>query len=212
MTQNTNQPSSAAPEKARPYQVIVGTDLSELGDRAVLEAVNVCEKNKPAELHVITVADDQVIGVRLPTSDRVQPLAEAEAAVCAHIGKLIDEQVRKAPIELAKVAVYVVPGNPAERILALAEAIDSDLIVVGTHGVTGIKRLILGSVAEAVVRRAPCGVYVIRPRDFLHGKPVPEIQPPLKPGEHALQPFRHAPRYHYVDRASKVTSRIMPAI
>jgi hypothetical protein len=70
--------------------------------------------------------------------------------------------------------------------------------------------MLLGSVAEAVVRRAPCGVLVLRPRDFLDGEPLPAIQPPLRPGEHALLPFRESVTYHYVDRLTQGTERIMP--
>jgi len=104
--------------------------------------------------------------------------------------------------------VYVTTGHPAERIVALATAVDADVIVLGTHGRTGLKRIVLGSVAEEVVRRAPCTVMVIRPHDFLNGEKVPAIQPPLKPGEHALRNFSNRPTYHYVRK--NYTSSTMP--
>jgi nucleotide-binding universal stress UspA family protein len=49
-------------------------------------------------------------------------------------------------------------GDPAKEIVRLAREEDADLIVIGTHGRTGIARALLGSVAEVVVRRAPCPV------------------------------------------------------
>ena len=49
-------------------------------------------------------------------------------------------------------------GDPAVAIARLAEEEHADLIVMGTHGRTGLTRLLMGSVAEAVVRRAPCPV------------------------------------------------------
>jgi nucleotide-binding universal stress UspA family protein len=52
----------------------------------------------------------------------------------------------------------LVTGDPAAAIARLAEAEDVDLIVMGTHGRTGLTRLLMGSVAEAVVRRAKCPV------------------------------------------------------
>jgi nucleotide-binding universal stress UspA family protein len=58
----------------------------------------------------------------------------------------------------------VITGNPVEVILAQAKHETADLIVVGTHGRRGMKRLMLGSVAEAVVRRAPCPVFVVKGR------------------------------------------------
>lgn len=109
--------------------------------------------------------------------------------------------------------MYVVVGSPAERLIALAQAVDAEVIVIGTHARRGIDRMILGSVAAEVVKRAPCGVFVVRPRDFLDGKKLPEIEPRLQPGEHALLPFRESVTYHYVDRLTEGTSkRIMPAI
>jgi len=63
-------------------------------------------------------------------------------------------------------------GDAAAEILRLAEEIPCDLIVMGTHGRSGVGRLLMGSVAEAVLRKAPCPVLTVR-------NPVPEaIAPP----------------------------------
>jgi nucleotide-binding universal stress UspA family protein len=53
-------------------------------------------------------------------------------------------------------------GDPASAIVELAEQENADLIVLGTHGRTGLARLLMGSVAEAIVRRAPCPVFTYR--------------------------------------------------
>jgi nucleotide-binding universal stress UspA family protein len=53
-------------------------------------------------------------------------------------------------------------GDPAGEILCAAEECHADLIVMGTHGRSGISRLLLGSVAEAVLRKAPCPVLTIK--------------------------------------------------
>lgn len=53
-------------------------------------------------------------------------------------------------------------GEPASAIVELAEQEQADLIVMGTHGRTGLTRLLMGSVAEAVVRRAPCPVLTFK--------------------------------------------------
>jgi nucleotide-binding universal stress UspA family protein len=60
------------------------------------------------------------------------------------------------------VTTVVVHGSPAGEVLRFAEASGVDAIVVGTHGRRGIERLVLGSVAEQVVRRSRCPVVVIR--------------------------------------------------
>jgi len=53
-------------------------------------------------------------------------------------------------------------GDPVTEILAVAEQSSADLIVMGTHGRTGLERLLMGSVAEQVVRKAPCPVLTVR--------------------------------------------------
>ncbi len=53
-------------------------------------------------------------------------------------------------------------GKPAEEILRVAREEGVDLIVMGTHGHTGLRHLLLGSVAEEVTRHAPCPVFTIR--------------------------------------------------
>ncbi len=59
---------------------------------------------------------------------------------------------------------HLVTGDPSAAIVRLAKDEDVDLIVMGTHGRTGLLRMLMGSVAEAVVRRAPCPVLTFRPK------------------------------------------------
>jgi nucleotide-binding universal stress UspA family protein len=56
----------------------------------------------------------------------------------------------------------IVVGEPAHEIVRLAEEDSGDLIVIGSHGRTGVTRLLMGSVAEAVVRRAKCPVLTVK--------------------------------------------------
>ena len=58
--------------------------------------------------------------------------------------------------------VLVRTGNPARRIVELAEDYDADLLVIATHGRTGLRRVLLGSVAEQVIRQAPCPVFTVK--------------------------------------------------
>jgi nucleotide-binding universal stress UspA family protein/quercetin dioxygenase-like cupin family protein len=77
----------------------------------------------------------------------------------------------------------VAEGDPADEILRLATALPCELIVMGTHGRTGLNRLLTGSVAEDVLRRAPCPVMTIR-NALPENGPVPAPARPLaKPGE-----------------------------
>ncbi len=60
------------------------------------------------------------------------------------------------------VEYLVVEGTPADQIIRLTQDYKADVIVIGTHGRTGLPRLILGSVAEQIVRRAPCPVVTVK--------------------------------------------------
>lgn len=202
------------PRVERRYQVLACMDFSELGDRAVLEGLSLCSAQRSAELHVLTVADEVGSALRLPGPDKpVLPAAEAEETTRRRVALLVDRFLDAGgQIYMDKIAIYVDTGSIAERIVAVATAADVDLIVLGTHGRRGIQRVIGGSIAEEVMRSAPCGVYVIRPRDFLDGNKVPEVEPPLRPGEHGLMPMSHRHHYHYIDRVSEPSPRIMPAI
>jgi nucleotide-binding universal stress UspA family protein len=82
----------------------------------------------------------------LPTRDEV--LAKLEAF--------------EPPDEAINVEHVVADGSPAEEIVRVARERHSDLIVMGTHGRTGLSRLLLGSVAEEVMRRAPCPVLTLK--------------------------------------------------
>jgi len=63
---------------------------------------------------------------------------------------------------------HLLVGDPADELVRLAGEAKVDYIVMGTHGRTGVLRLLMGSVAEAVVRRAPCPVVTIKQPD--HGQ------------------------------------------
>jgi nucleotide-binding universal stress UspA family protein len=74
----------------------------------------------------------------------------------------------------------VTDGEPAAEIVRLAGAVNANLIVMGTHGRTGLGRLLMGSVAEAVLRRAPCAVLTLKAPFY-----VGAAEPSAAPGEPA---------------------------
>jgi nucleotide-binding universal stress UspA family protein/quercetin dioxygenase-like cupin family protein len=75
----------------------------------------------------------------------------------------------------------VAEGDPAEEILRLAEELRCDLVVMGTHGRTGLGRFLTGSVAEEVLRKAVCPVLVVKTP--LRATPEVERETTAKPGE-----------------------------
>lgn len=77
-------------------------------------------------------------------------------------GEILEEAERVVETAGATVASAIELGSPARVIVNYAEDNDVDLIVMGSHGRSGVSRILLGSVAETVVRRAPCPVTVVR--------------------------------------------------
>lgn len=80
------------------------------------------------------------------------------------------------------VQYYLCEGDPASEVVRLAQETHSDLIVVGTHGRSGLSRLLLGSVAEKVLRRAPCPVLTVR---VPMAETLPEVDRPRGELAHA---------------------------
>jgi hypothetical protein len=109
--------------------------------------------------------------------------------------------------------------SPAHEIAQLASDLEADLVVVGTHGRRGASRLLLGSVAEGVVRLAPCAVLVVRPKAPPDVE-APKIEPPCPrclearraSGGKELWCEQHQQRhgrrhtYHSVDRVGAETN------
>lgn len=77
--------------------------------------------------------------------------------------KKLDELVREN--DLAGVSTTILIGDPGLEIADHAKRIGADLIVIPSHGYHGVKRLILGSVTERVIRHATCSVFVLRRND-----------------------------------------------
>ncbi|NUB93558.1 universal stress protein [Haloterrigena sp. SYSU A121-1] len=96
----------------------------------------------------------QIVGpeLQLPVTERMREYA---ADVLESASEIATEHGRSLETE-------IVTGEPDHRIVAQAEEKSADLIVIGSHSQAGVSRLLLGSVAEKVVRRSPVSVLVVR--------------------------------------------------
>ena len=160
----------------RAYTIVVGIDFSEASDEALDEAIAL-SMDRQAELHVLHVDEH----FRAPEGGR--EAAEAMLSRVEHhtVSRIADLSRRKGrQFTFRKLYSHFRLGSSAEQIVQLASDLDADLVVVGTHGRSGLKRLMLGSVAERVVRMARCPVWIIRPKDHEGLGKVPEIEPPCK--------------------------------
>lgn len=143
------------------HEILVGVDFSD-GSRAALDHAAYIAKHVGANLHLLHVW--QVPELALPSEratlgpfDSLAGLAEAQAA------RQLEEFVSKARERGIVVGrAFAEIGVPSTTIVGVAERHKYDLIVLGTHGRTGVAHAVLGSVAERVVRHAPCPVLTVR--------------------------------------------------
>jgi nucleotide-binding universal stress UspA family protein len=83
-----------------------------------------------------------------------------DAAAREHVDQMVATALESSPDPTVDVQVTILPGPPA--VVLTEVAADADLLVVGSHGRTGVKRFVLGSVAMTVVQHAPCPTVVVR--------------------------------------------------
>jgi nucleotide-binding universal stress UspA family protein len=154
------------------YRVVVGLDYSDLGDAALIQALELVVDRPAGEVHAVNVtsAYGPLLRLDLPGDVKTMSAEEAQALLESHVtNKLLVEPGKPVARERVKCHVRVGPA-PADEVVAFARELDADLIVVGTHGRRGVKRLLLGSVAEAIARRAACPVLVVRSK-HVHSEP-----------------------------------------
>ena len=92
-------------------------------------------------------------------------MERAQEQLTARATQLTTEAAQRLESAGLTVDTAVRQGDPRAVVVDEAKDWSADLIVVGSHGYTGIKRLLLGSVAQSVVSHAPCSVEVVRPKD-----------------------------------------------
>ncbi|MDD2614480.1 MAG: universal stress protein [Methanosarcina sp.] len=139
-------------------KILVATDGSENARRAASYGVNIA-KATGAEVHALYIISTQ----HAVTTRTVMGWSEAFEEYLANKGGVAIADVEKLGKEAGvKVEPVFLKGIPADKILEYAEENNIDLIVMGTHGLTGIKRFLIGSVAESVVRHSKAPVMVIR--------------------------------------------------
>lgn len=142
-------------------RILVATDFSETSDQA-LDCAKAIAGRFGASIHLLHVLDEP------PDLSSGGAEASAEmAAFCAVRHDRARQRLRRL-LTLEEGARFCATGHvrtgaPAEVIRDVAVERDVDLIVMGTHGRTGVAHLLLGSVAETVVRTAPCAVMTVRP-------------------------------------------------
>jgi nucleotide-binding universal stress UspA family protein len=138
-----------------PFKTILyPTDFSDASQPAFGVA---CELAERYAAHLVVLYVEPVATAAAYEQVMLPDRLDFEVQLMSKLGK-----VRPANPQV-RVEHYLVTGDPALEIVHKAREIPCDLIVMGTHGRTGLRRLVLGSVAEKVVRKAPCPVLTVKP-------------------------------------------------
>lgn len=148
-------------------KILCPTDFSEASQNALRYAIEFA-RSANAQIILLHVAQMPVV----TTEAAISYSAVEEKQVLDMAQQELDAIVQKLPSGSTNIFKSLIVGTPDEVILQEAAENNVDIIIIGTQGKTGIKRLLLGSITEAVLRKAVCPVLVVKAheKEFL----VPE--------------------------------------
>jgi nucleotide-binding universal stress UspA family protein len=138
-------------------KILVPIDFSDCAKKALRYAIPLAKEHEAAITLLYVVPTNYAIG-EYGAIDYASLEAEMRASGDKQLAQLAVDEVRGQ----VSTDTLIRTGSPAFEIIDLAKGLPADLIVISTHGHTGLKHVVLGSVAEHVVRRAPCPVLVVR--------------------------------------------------
>ncbi|BAZ53304.1 UspA domain-containing protein [Nostoc sp. NIES-4103] len=135
--------------------ILVALDGSEIAERVIetLEDLVFSQEAKVIICHVFPTPDSEI---ELP-ADRPHP--ESPVLSYFQIEKLLQSYQEELSVNSE---IELVTGDPAQEIIRLANIYKADLILIGSRGLTGMKRIVQGSVSSQVVEEAPCSVLVVK--------------------------------------------------
>jgi len=138
-------------------RILVPTDFSDYSKQAITYACELA-KRFSAELQLLHVVPPPLVAapyIGAVADEVLQPEVASKQA----LEELDDPEFA----QVSNVERVIQTGTPFVEIVRYAKEIDADLIVMGTHGRSGLVHALIGSVAEKVVRKAPCPVLTVRP-------------------------------------------------
>lgn len=174
-------------------QVVIAYDFSPSAEEAVMRGIELACRAPQHVLHVVAAIDGRNGFSVAPTEHVDYDYAERIQKIV--IARLVEGFAGRKTASEVHFYVHARIGKPAEQILQLAQEVGADFIIIGSHGKTGVERLVLGSVSERVVREAHCAVIVARAKTY---RDVPLAT--VVPFEHERHTYHPPHRYVYVDQ------------
>ncbi len=145
----------------KPRKILVATDFSECSNQALRTAISL-GRSLSAEL---TLFHAYSLPVYMFPDGAVLPGPEMTARMLGQVTEHIEAAKKGLLAEGISVKTETAQGNAVDEIVQAAAVGHYDFLVLGTHGWSGLKHALLGSVAERVVRKAPCPVITVRLQD-----------------------------------------------
>jgi nucleotide-binding universal stress UspA family protein len=142
-------------------KILIGMDDS-THSRAALEFVESMRWPAGTEMVVLSVAKPAVVAHSLVDAGGITYLRAVEEENVQHHEELVAGVERELRERGYDTTAQVLTGDPREAIVETARLEKADLVVVGSHGRTGLDKLLMGSVASHVVTHAPCSVMVVK--------------------------------------------------
>jgi universal stress protein A len=138
-------------------RIVVATDFSDVSLVAVEAAFNL-DLGSDSTLYLLHVLETP--GGIDPIAGWVRPSnAELYEEAMDRLGSMVPANSLKE----MRIERHVVTGSPVREIARFAKEREADMIIVATHGRTGLARVVMGSTAESLLREAPCQVLVVKP-------------------------------------------------
>ena len=152
---------AAASSPFRIKQILVPIDFSDCAKKALQYALPLAKQHGAGLTLLYVVQTPPYASGEYGVIDQASLQAEMCATGKKQLTALTVDEVQ----EEVSTSAMVRTGAPAVEIVDVAKTLPADIIVISTHGRTGLKHVLLGSVVEQVVRRAPCPVLVVRERE-----------------------------------------------
>lgn len=143
-------------------KILFPTDFSEASHFALSYATQLA-KMYSAEIEIVHIMFDEanIVSFYLPQMTMQNISDEFEEGATKQFDEFIESAEDLKDIKYSR---KILKGTPYNEIVKEAEVGEFDLIVIGTHGRTGLEHVLFGSTAEKVVRKAPCPVLTVRPK------------------------------------------------
>ena len=179
--------------------VVVGYDFSHSGHAALIQAVALAAGAPHHVLHVVCVVDPRHPVPSIPSYQGVDYMyvARVQEALASEVHDVLEHTEVHHRINFF---VHARIGKAAEEILALSREVGADLIIVGSHNLTGLERLIIGSTSEKIVREAGCSVEIARAKRHPDVERMPVVE--AEPADHT-----HVPPHRYTYEDHRVLLR-----